>query len=227
MIENITVDTFDLSSYNETTGLKNTAKVYYVDGIARPLPLAQLVMAICLERAAAKEQEVVKLMNELTNTTQMIEELAAYENLIVQHSDGWTEGYVDGEYSWPQDWVMLVNSTDDSKRPSDAEKHAITDGSGAGGWIEYFNKHYFNPDGDKPESELDAKAFHKATWLPSDVSKILDAIDTKLDSLNTTSQKTMILLQSETTKRDQTYDLITVMVKSIGGANTSIGANMR
>lgn len=226
MIENITVDTFDLSSLDESTGLHNTAKVYWVDGINRPLPLAQLVMAICLERAAAKENDVVGLMNELTQTTQMIEELANYQNLIVQHAEGWTKGDVGDEKElWPWDWAMLVNSTDDSKRPPDARVR--DDGTGAYTWIAYFNTHYFNPDGKKPESELDVSSFQKDTWTAGDVSKILDAIDTKLDSLNTTSQKTMILLQSETTKRDQTYDLISVMVKSIGGANTSIAASMR
>lgn len=225
MIANITVDTFDLSSLDESTGLHNTAKVYWVDGINRPLPLAQLVMAICLERAVDRENEVVRIMNKITQTTQMIEELAAYQNLIVQHAEGWTYGYVDGEYAWPQDWVMLVNSTDDSKRPPDTP--ARDDGTGEKTWIAYFNTHYFNPDGTKPESELDVSSFQKPTWTADDVSKILDAIDTKLDSLNTTSQKDMILLQSETTKRDQTYDLISVMVKSIGGANTSIAASMR
>lgn len=228
MIGNFVVGTIDLSSRDDVTGLKNTANVYWVEGIDRPLPLAQLVMAVCFERAAAKETEVVALMNRLANTTKIIEELSYYENLIVQHSDGWSYGAVGKEPTcWPQDWVMLVNSDDASKRPVGTEPHASTDGTGANGWIEYFNKHYFNPDGTNPEAELNAKSFHKAVWTAEDVSKILDAIETKLDSLNTTSQKEMIKLQSETTKRDQTYDLITAMVKSIGGVNSSISSSMR
>ena len=225
MIGDFIVDTIDLSSRNDVTGLKNTANVYWVEGIDRPLPLAQLVMAICFERAAAKEQEVVKLMNTLANTTKMIEELSNYENLIVKHCDGWTNGKVDGTDYWPWDWAMLVESKDDSKRPAGTSDRA--DGGGGKSWIDYFNKTYFNPDGKNPSAELKLSDFNKATWTADDVGKILDAIETKLDSLNTTSQKDMIKLQSETTKRDQTYDLITAMVKSIGGVNSSISSSMR
>ena len=226
MIGEFKVGTIDLSSYNDVTGLKNTATVYWVDGIDRPLPLAQLVMAIYFERAAAKENEVVELMNKLATTTKMIEELANYENLIVEHSDGWSMKDIGNEKEcWPQDWAQLVKSTDASKRP--AGTPARSGSGGVGGWVDYFNKHYFNPDGKNPSAELDIGYYSKQTWSADDVGKILDAIETKLDSLNTTSQKDMIKLQSETTKRDQTYDLITAMVKSIGGVNSSISSSMR
>ena len=220
MIENITVDTFDLSSLDESTGLHNTAKVYYVDGIARPLPLAQLVMAICLERAVDRENEVVRIMNKITETTKAIEELSWLENILVGYSD--TGIYrakpspTDPNPLWGCDWGKILKSE------SDLPEKCIWrggDGVNYGRWTDWLAGEFDIGDFvDRLEWE---------NYSPADVNKILDAIDTKLDSLNTTSQKDMILLQSETMKRDQTYDLISVMVKSIGGANTSIAASMR
>lgn len=43
---------------------------------------------------------------------------------------------------------------------------------------------------------------------------IINAIESKLDELNTMSQSQMISLQSETNKRDQSYELISNVVKS-------------
>ena len=226
----ISVSTFQLSS-KDNDGNANTARVYQVEGVGgagnpRYLPIAQMVMAVCFARAAEKEAEVVKLMNTLANTSAIIEELSRYENLIVEHSEGWTVGEVDGEKDfWPHDWAMLVNSTDPSKRPAGTQARAVQGADYT--WIAYFNKNFFNPDGKTPDAELSVEEFWKSTWSAADVDKILEAIETKLDSLNTTSQKDMIALQSETTKRDQTYDLISAMVKSISTGNTSIGSNLR
>ena len=223
MIENITVDTFDLSSTDEMTGLRNTAKVYWVDGINRPLPLAQLVMAICLERAASKENDVVVLMNKITSTTKKIEELSWIENILVGFADsGIPCKKIDGgpDYElYACEWYSIIGA-DPSKLPEGCWGYAnVTPKGGIGRWTEWLqNVHGINP------FPVDLKA---KTYSAADVNKVLDAIDTKLDSLNTTSQKDMILLQSETTKRDQTYDLITAMVKSISGANASIAASMR
>lgn len=216
MIGEFKVGTIDLSSYNDVTGLKNTATVYWVDGIDRPLPLAQLVMAICFERAAAKENEVVELMNKLATTTKTIEELAWLENVLIGFSDtGIPSKKVSGksDVAWSIDWIAIV------------ERKDIPAGWGPwadkGRWTQWLYE----------LGVIDKTAYEKTYWkvdMPStDVNNILDAIETKLDSLNTTSQKDMIKLQSETTKRDQTYDLITAMVKSIGGVNSSISSSMR
>lgn len=226
----ISVSTFELSSKGDD-GKANTARVYQMEGVGgveglRYLPIAQLVMAICFARAAEKEAEVVKLMNKLANTSQTIEELSHYEELIVAHSEGWTAGEVDGEKNfWPHDWAMLVNSTDPNMRPAGTQARA-TQGADYT-WLAYFNKNYFNPDGTTPNAELSVAEFWKSTWSGADVDKILEAIETKLDSLNTMSQKDMIALQSETTKRDQTYDLVSAMVKSFSTGNTSIASNLR
>ena len=217
MIGPFSVGTIDLSSYDDVTGLKNTANVYHVEGIARPLSLAQLVMAVCLERAATKESKVVELMNTLANTTKTIEELSWLENILVGFSDTGigTKKAPPGENDyWAIDWMTVVESEKD-----------IPEGWGVRGEKGRWTQCLYE------RGVIDQTAYQKTYWKTTlssdDVSKILDAIESRLDSLNTTSQKDMIMLQSETTKRDQTYDLITVMVKSIGGASTSISSSMR
>ena len=221
MIGDFIVDTIDLSSRNDVTGLKNTANVYWVEGIDRPLPLAQLVMAICFERAAAKEQEVVKLMNTLANTTKMIEELAWFENLFVEFADKgiYRAGVTttDPNPIWGCDWGKILKSETDL--PEGCIWRGGEDGK-YGRWTDWLVAKFeikTYPSGSQRQEN----------YTPEEVNKVLDSIETKLDSLNTTSQKDMIKLQSETTKRDQTYDLITAMVKSIGGVNSSISSSMR
>lgn len=43
----------------------------------------------------------------------------------------------------------------------------------------------------------------------------LSALESTMDSKNTFSQQTMIELQSQTTKRDQAYDMVSNVLKSI------------
>ena len=52
------------------------------------------------------------------------------------------------------------------------------------------------------------------------------AIESKMDSLNSFSQEKMIQLQSETNKRDQAYDIITNVLKSLNNVLTSNANNI-
>ena len=51
--------------------------------------------------------------------------------------------------------------------------------------------------------------------IGSTVDSTIDNIETELDSLNTTSQEQMITLQSQTNKRDQSYEMISNTLKSL------------
>ncbi len=51
--------------------------------------------------------------------------------------------------------------------------------------------------------------------LGNTVDTIIDNIETKLDTMNTTSQEQMITLQSQTNKRDQSYEMISNVLKSM------------
>ena len=61
-------------------------------------------------------------------------------------------------------------------------------------------------------------------WNYDQVQTVISLIEDKMDSLNTISQETLIQLQSLTAKRDQTYDLVSNVLKSlnnvlVGNAN--------
>ena len=49
----------------------------------------------------------------------------------------------------------------------------------------------------------------------SDVETQIEYLESKLDQLNTNSQEQMILLQSQTNKRDQSYEMISNVLKSL------------
>ncbi len=51
-------------------------------------------------------------------------------------------------------------------------------------------------------------------------------IESKMDSLNSFSQETMIDLQSQTNKRDQAYDMAANIMKSLNGVQIGIANNM-
>ncbi|MBR4518290.1 MAG: hypothetical protein IKO65_04735 [Victivallales bacterium] len=61
--------------------------------------------------------------------------------------------------------------------------------------------------------------------LPSG-DELITAIESKMDSLNSFSQQKMIELQSETNKRDQSYDLITNILKSLNTVQVGISNNI-
>lgn len=49
----------------------------------------------------------------------------------------------------------------------------------------------------------------------TDGDKAIELIEAKLDELNTNSQEQMIMLQSQTNKRDQSYEMISNVLKSV------------
>ncbi len=80
---------FDLSSIDPETGLYNTARAYTVEGVTnedgslRELSIGQLVMAICLNRAAALEKSIIEKMAEMEQTSAQLELMTKIENEIL------------------------------------------------------------------------------------------------------------------------------------------------
>ena len=56
--------------------------------------------------------------------------------------------------------------------------------------------------------------------------ELYSEIESKMDSLNSFSQEKMIELQSETNKRDQAYDIITNVLKSLNNTQVGIANNI-
>ena len=191
---NFTIDTIDLSMRDPETGNILTANIYRIEGIDRDLSAAQLVMAICLQKAANLEQEIVELMDEMSKTTTTIEDLSTLEEKLVALQDNATVGISFKDIGWTED---LPEGWQSSWKWTDWAGTLIT-----------------------------VPTYSGSTLTKSEVQTVITNLETKLDSLNTISQKNMIELQSKTNKRDQTYDLITAMVKSIGTSNNAIAGNM-
>ena len=184
--------------YDTDTGKVRTANVYWVEGIDRQLSIAELVMAICLERAASMEDGIIKIMQDMQDTNIAIEDLTRTESLLVAKQESGTSG------------SKFSDFTDDAKAiPTDATLDTDV--------VQWLSDH-----GVAVGSVSTGSALSK-----DDVQALITATESRLDNLNSLSQQKMIELQSETNKRNQAYDLISSMVKSIGTANQAITANFR
>ncbi len=87
---------FELSSLNTETGLYNTARAYTVEGVLneegklRQLSIGQLVMALCLNRAAAMEASIIEKMAEMEEVSTQLELMTKIESEILAGEVGMT-----------------------------------------------------------------------------------------------------------------------------------------
>ena len=83
------VDTIELSMASPDTGEYMTANVYYVEGVKdasnnlRPLSIGQLVMALCLQRAANLEAKIVSMMDDMNDASDLLTLLTDIEKNIL------------------------------------------------------------------------------------------------------------------------------------------------
>ena len=180
----IEVDGIVLSMKNPDTGEYLTANVYTVDGIyetdgvtPRLLSIGQLVMAICLRRAADLEAQVIRKMTTMENTSAKLELMTEIETAILNDS------------------VNMNSKT-----------------------VQYNGKTYtyyeFLTESDD-ETDLDICMDDVPTTATADSTDFLTALEAKMDERNSFSQQTMIELQSLTNKRDQSYDMMSNVLKSL------------
>ena len=182
---NFETNTVELSLPNAKTGKALTASVYDVtfdDGSMRTMSIAQLVMAICLERATKMEAEVISLMEEMANSTTNIDALSDVELKIVELQESGNEVILsDIKGEWPVSYIDKFSG--------------------------------------KPRVETITTASDVLSYLDVDPNEapdtVIENIESKLDELNTNSQEQMIMLQSYTNKRDQSYEMISNIVKSL------------
>ena len=86
----IGVDQIVLSMTSPDTGDYLTANVYTVDGVYEPdgvtprlLSIGQLVMALCLKRAASLETEIIKMMNKIESVSEQLELMTKIETDVL------------------------------------------------------------------------------------------------------------------------------------------------
>ena len=189
---------FDLSMVSPESGEFLTARAYTVEGVTnadgslRQLSIGQLVMAVCLERAARLERGVwdetqqkyvdgiIPLMEEMNSTSLQLEIMTKIEEEILA-------GTVD-----------MTSSTVDYNGRSYTYKAFLTD-------------------------------VMKMTGVPNSASAastdFISQLEAKMDEKNSFSQQSMIELQSLTNKRDQSYDMISNILKSLNTTMTGIVNN--
>ena len=216
----IGIDTFDLSMVNPETGRYLTANVYTVDGVTnadgslRQLSIGQLVMAICLLRASQLENGytdpatnvhvngIIDLMEDMNLTSTELKIMTEIETKVI----GWT----------------TMNP-----EPHDGYEHLYHD-TVTGTGTSYDGKTY--------EEFLRAmgvidNGIECVRWRgnkdPNDImyDDFITALEAKMDEKNSFSQQKMIELQSLTNKRDQSYDMISNILKSLNTTMTGIVNN--
>ena len=180
---------FALSMVSPDTGEYLTAHAYTVEGVnnvdgtPRELSIGQLVMAICLQRAASLEAGIITLMEEMNSTSVKLELMTQIEADIL---DGGAN-------------MANINTS-----------HVTYEGR-----------------------DYDFRAFlvnvvrMDAASVPSDFVSATDtdfitALESKMDEMNSFSQQKMIELQSQTSKRDQAYDMISNVLKSLNTVQVGI-----
>ena len=202
----IGIDTFDLSMTSPDTGRYLTANFYTVDGVTnadgslRQLSIGQLVMAICLSRASALETDIIALMEEMNATSAELKIMTTIEEKVI----GWTTA---------------------DPQPHPGYEHLYHDTiSGTG--TNYDGKTYMDV---LRSMGIIGDGIECVRWSgspdPNDImyDDFITALESKMDEKNTFSQQKMIELQSLTNKRDQSYDMISNVLKSL---NTTIIGNI-
>lgn len=191
---NFETDAIKLSLRNAQTGKALTANVYevtFADNSKRTMSIAQLVMAICLERATEMEADVVDIMEQMARVTANIEAISDIEKKLLELNEGDNISHLKGS------WTVAYE---------DAYGNVID------------------------ETFTNATAALNSLGITASsataIDTIIDNIESKLDELNTTSQEQMITLQSQTSKRDQSYEMISNVVKSLYTVMTGVANNV-
>lgn len=187
----------------KTYTLTGTEGVYNVDGSARKMSIGQLALAICLQRAANLERTIVEKMETIANNTAQINSLTMLLEKLSNKNDGINSvgntfsaiGFTDLDLQTFRKYAGQANW--DSNISSLSSKYDV--------WL----KNVVGLEIAVATDQEDNK------FTPARISGVISTMETKLDSLNTISQETLIEIQSQTTKRDQSYDLISTMLKSL------------
>lgn len=191
---NFDTDAITLSLRNAQTGKALTANVYdvtFADGSRRTMSIAQLVMAICLERATEMEADVVGIMEQMARVTANIEAVSDIEKKLLELKDGENISHVSGS------WTVAYEDAE-----GNVKEETFTNASAA------------------------LNSIGILASAATSIDTIIDSIESKLDELNTTSQEQMITLQSQTNKRDQSYEMISNVVKSLYTVMTGVANNV-
>lgn len=221
-MDEIEIISNDLTMRDPETGRCLTSNVYRVDGIDRDLSMSELVMAICLQRAAELEKGIVRIMDEMSQTTANLEALAQLQvdALEVIKSDVDFQAAPNANVLF---WAVGKSGHTYAFYDEDGTRRVYdTYGGSETKWNQEKNDMLRNVlNVDLPE-KYNADAINKRT--PDDYITI---IGNRMDEWNSLSQEKLIELQSQTSKRDQSYELISAMLKTFNTVLTATANNVR
>ena len=191
---------FDLSMVSPQSGEFLTARAYTVEGVKnadgslRQLSIGQLVMAICLSRASKLEADIIALMEEMSTTSAQLADMTKIEQAVIDDFAANQNGH-----AYNLDNVTVTSSTDGAVK-------LLRDLG-----VINSTQQYVRNDSILSNADIMYDDF-------------ITAIESKMDEKNSFSQQKMIELQSLTNKRDQSYDMISNVLKSlntvlVGNAN--------
>ena len=204
-MEPFQVDTIDLTMRDPSTGRFRTANIYTIDGIEnadgslRELSIGQLVMAVCLSRASEMENSIINLMEKMNTTSSQLAAMTEIEEKLLEFFNASSSNVV----------ATLAN-------------YPISSGDYAGTTFKDFlvaqevigsGKDYVRSDAVLSDADVLLKDF-------------TSALESKMDQMNSLNQRDMISLQSMTNKRDQAYDMISNILKSLNTTMTGIANNV-
>ena len=178
-------------------------------GTLRRLPVGQLVMALCVKRATDLETGY------FYSDPDTGEE--RYEKGIVGRRSPTTGTYHPG-------YMDEVEDTSEQLRCLNEIENAVLASS-----VTLSSKTVTYNGHDYTYDDFLANVVGIAdvpTTADKDSEEFLEAIEAKMDEKNTFSQETMIKLQSQTTKRDQAYDMISNVLKSFSTVMTATVNNV-
>lgn len=177
---------------------RNVYKVDGVTGIAADgsLSVGQLVMALCLARATKLEDKIIELMNEISTNTDKLNTISAAQSDLT---------------TW------LAEHTSDTSRLN--RDTTLASGKTWRQWITELNALGFNIP---TTYDWAGSTYPIEAYTQDQLNSYVSEMDSRMDELNTFSQETMISLQSTTSKRDQAYDMISNILKSL---NTTLSGN--
>lgn len=174
------VETIDLSmrpgGVSGHPELATQANVYTLpgveeaDGTLRKFSIGQLVLAICLTRAADLERVIVEKMEAMSQNTADLEELTKLDQNLAE-------------------WCGNASNKNARWNPS-ADLQAAFQALG--------------------------EPFYSAACSYDEAVELMSRVESKMDSLNSVSQTTLIDIQSLTSKRDDAYNLATNFLKTVG-----------
>lgn len=205
MFKDFGTELMPLTIRNSETGRLLTATVYTLDGVDGVLSMGQLVMAVCLSRAADVESDLVVLMNEVNQTSEKLKCLTKIQAELVK----WYEEH-------PADDKYGFEMTDKSWTYTDKESGKTYNYSN---WREFLT--------DDTGCGMTDDLLKKETLTRPEVEKLIDSVSDTLDGNNSISQDQLINMQSLTTKRDQAHDMVTNILKSFNSQEIGNANNLR